>query len=238
MLSHRGLVLHIQDGTESGTESWFKNPSSQASSHFLNPRSGGLRQMVDTNDKAWAEANGNQYWISIENEGTGSDALTASQIENCAQLLAWLHKTYNVELVSTDSVNGYGLGWHGMGGVAWGDHPNCPGDPIKNQRPAILARATQLVAGTTSTPAPATPAFPKGLAPNKSNPSAKVLQQMLKDTQWIPASTVLSDNYGPVTQKGVAGFNAKHGFNDAGVSYDPAIGPKGWVLLAELAGYR
>jgi len=145
MSEHRGLVLHIQDGTEEGSEAWFKNPDSQASSHFLNPKQGGLRQLVDTNDRAWTEAAGNAYWVSIENEGLGGDALTPSQIENCAQLLAWLHRTYDVPLQSTDDPNGAGLGWHGMGGAAWGGHYDCPGEPVKAQRPQILARAQQII---------------------------------------------------------------------------------------------
>lgn len=141
---HRGLVLHIQDGTEEGSEAWFKNPDSQASSHFLNPKSGGLRQLVDTDDRAWTEGAGNAYWVSVENEGLGGDALTPSQIENCARLLAWLHQTYGVPIQATDDPNGAGLGWHGMGGAAWGGHYDCPGKPVLAQRGQILARAQEL----------------------------------------------------------------------------------------------
>jgi hypothetical protein len=79
------------------------------------------------------------------------------------------------------------------------------------------------------------PPFPSGIGPNKSNPSAKKLQQALKDTGWMDKSVTLADNYGPLTQAGVAGFNKKHNLNDIGVNYDPAIGPRGWALLFTLA---
>jgi hypothetical protein len=158
MSDHRGLVLHIQEGYEDGSESWFKNPDSQASAHFLNPKSGQLRQLVDTDDRAWAEAAGNSAWVSIENEGFGGDSLTASQLENAAQLLAWLHQTYGVPLQSTDDPGGSGLGWHGMGGAAWGGHYDCPGEPIKAQRPAILARARQILNPAPPQPPQPTPA--------------------------------------------------------------------------------
>lgn len=79
------------------------------------------------------------------------------------------------------------------------------------------------------------PAFPKGLAPGKSVPSAKTLQKALKATDWLAESVPLSDNYGPKTQAAVAGFNKKHNLNSVGDSYDPAIGPKGWKLLFTLA---
>jgi len=153
MAEVRGLVLHIQQGTEAGSEAWFKNPKSQASSHFLNPKTGGLRQLIDTKDRAWAEADGNAHWVSIENEGYAGDKLTATQLENAAHLLAWLHTEYAVPLQSTDDPNGRGLGWHGMGGAAWGGHTGCPGDPIKAQRTAIIARAKAIL-GITPKPAP------------------------------------------------------------------------------------
>jgi hypothetical protein len=151
MVEVRGLVLHIQQGTEQGSEAWFKNPASQASSHFLNPKVGGLRQLVDTKDRAWAEADGNAHWVSIENEGYAGDALTMTQFENAAQLLAWLHTEYAVPLQSTDDPNGKGLGWHGMGGAAWGGHTGCPGDRIKQQRAAVIVRARQIL-GLTAKP--------------------------------------------------------------------------------------
>lgn len=155
MIDHHGLVLHIQQGTEQGSEAWFKNPTSQASSHFLNPKAGGLRQLVDTTDRAWAEMAGNYHWVSVENEGLSGQSLTASQVENLAHLVVWLHQVHGMPLQSTDDPNGSGLGWHGMGGAAWGGHYDCPGGPIKAQRAAILARANELL-----NPSPPEPDMP------------------------------------------------------------------------------
>lgn len=143
----RGVVLHIQEGSEAGTEQWQKNPSAQVSSHFLAPRAGGVRQMVDTADMAWAQADGNPYWLSIECEGRVPQALTGQQVEACARILAWAHAAYEVPLQSTNSTAGRGLGWHGMGGAAWGGHTGCPGDAIVRQRPSIITRARQIING-------------------------------------------------------------------------------------------
>lgn len=164
MTDHHGLVLHIQQGTEQGSEAWFKNPASQASAHFLNPKAGGLRQLVDTADRAWAEMAGNYHWVSVENEGLSGQSLTASQVENLAHLVVWLHVVHGMPLRSTDDPNGSGLGWHGMGGAAWGGHYDCPGDPIKAQRAAILARANELI--TPSPPEPDMPTTPADAALN------------------------------------------------------------------------
>lgn len=144
MTEVHGLVLHIQDGTETGTEAWFNNPASQASSHFLNPKTGPLRQLIDTADRAWAQAAGNPYWISVENEGRGGDSLTLSQVANAGRLLAWLHDVYATPLQITTDTMGRGLAYHGMGGVPWGNHPSCPGSAVLAQRGAILTAAEHL----------------------------------------------------------------------------------------------
>lgn len=159
MRSHRGLVLHIQEGTESGTDSWFHNPSSQVSAHFGNPKSGPLDQWVDTDDRAWAEVGGNPDWISVENEGRSGDVLTDSQLENAAQLLAWLHTTYGVpmQISDTPAAGTPGLTGHGLGGDAWGGHYDCPGTPILAQRAAIIARAQQILGSPSPAPGQPTP---------------------------------------------------------------------------------
>ncbi len=152
-----GVVLHIQEGTEAGTEAWQRNPASQVSSHFLAPRSGRLRQMVDTADRAWCEAAGNSHWWSIEIEGHAGDHLTADQVESCAQVLARAHRDEGVPLAvsnnpyATSDAEG-GLGYHAMGGQAWGGHFDCPGTPIIAARSTVVTRARQI---TSPVPAPA-----------------------------------------------------------------------------------
>ncbi|MET8585730.1 peptidoglycan-binding protein [Streptomyces collinus] len=146
MRGYYGVVLHTMQGTLWGSDAWFRNPKAQASSHFGVGKDGTILQWVDTVDRAWAEAAGNPYWISIEHEGKSGDSLTQAQIDADAKILAWVHKTHDVQLKSTDSVSGRGLGWHGMGGADWGGHTACPGTPVKNQRAAIL-KATEALLG-------------------------------------------------------------------------------------------
>jgi hypothetical protein len=164
-----GLVLHIQEGSEAGTDAWFHNPATKVSSHFGNPKSGPLDQWVEVGTVAWAEVSGNSNWISVENEGHSGDSLTASQLENVAQLLAWLHTQYGVPLQISDhpAAGTPGLTGHGLGGDAWGGHYDCPGAPILAQRGTIIARAQQIL-GAAPAPSPTTtkdddmPAFATG----------------------------------------------------------------------------
>jgi hypothetical protein len=148
--SVRGVVLHVMAGTLDGSDSWFRNPAAQASAHFGVGKDGRIFQWVDTADRAWAQADGNRTWLSIEHEGQGGDSLTAKQLTATASIVAWMHKTHGVKLQNAESPSGTGIGWHGMGGAAWGGHTACPGTPIKNQRGAIIAAAG-------GNPAPPTP---------------------------------------------------------------------------------
>lgn len=154
-----GVVLHIEQGYETGTVSEFHNPGAQASAHFGVGKDGHIDQFVDTNDAAWAEVAGNRHWISIEHEGFSGESLTLQQVASDARLVAWLkgHEggpAYNFPLSVTDDINTPGLGWHGMGGDAWGGHFNCPGDPVKAQRQTILAEAGRILGGNPPTPPP------------------------------------------------------------------------------------
>lgn len=150
----RMVVVHIQQGTNAGSIAWCKNPASQVSAHFFNPKTGPMVQLVDTNDMAWAEVNYNPVAISIENEGYSGDSLTANQIANCAAVLAKCNTAYGVPLVSIDDPSQAGVIGHGLLGAGGGNHPDCPGDPILAQRGAIISAAAALLGNPTPTPTP------------------------------------------------------------------------------------
>lgn len=145
--SVRGVVVHIMAGTLAGTDSWFRNPDARASSHFGTGKAGALYQWVDTADRAWAQANGNSAWLSVENEGKAGDELTAAQLEANAEVLAWAHTTYGVPLRVAKSTADRGLAWHALGGASWGGHTSCPGPKIVAQLPEIVSRAKRIVEG-------------------------------------------------------------------------------------------
>ena len=143
---HRGLVLHIIEGSIESCNNWFHDPAASVSAHFGNPKTGPLYQWVDTSERAYAEMSGNDSWVSLENEGFAPEQLNDNQLANAAELLAWLHTTEGVQLALADSPKGYGLGYHAMGGVPWGNHPGCPGVEIIAQREQIIERAKALLA--------------------------------------------------------------------------------------------
>ena len=140
----QGIVLHIMQGTLAGCDSWFHNPSSQVSAHFGNGKTGLLYQWVNADNVAWAEAGGNPYWLSIEHEGVTGQSLTPEQILNDAKILVWAHENYGVPFTLANDPSQSGLGYHAMGGVPWGNHPDCPGPPIIAQRTQIIEQALTL----------------------------------------------------------------------------------------------
>ena len=149
MSEQRGVVLHIAQGSYAGTIAWQKNPAAQVSSHFIAAKDGRAAQMVDTDRVAWTQKAGNGHWLSIENEGSVPDSLTAAQVEFAAQILARAHTEYGVPLQVATTPDGRGLGHHSMGADPgspddWG-HSACPGTNIINQKPAIVARAKEIV---------------------------------------------------------------------------------------------
>jgi N-acetyl-anhydromuramyl-L-alanine amidase AmpD len=66
------IVIHVTEGSYSGTISWFQNPSAQVSAHYVVRSSdGAVTQMVREKDIAWHAGNWtyNTQSIGIEHEG-------------------------------------------------------------------------------------------------------------------------------------------------------------------------
>ena len=141
MAHYRGLILHIMQGTLAGTDNWFHNPKANASSTFGIGKLGQVIQFVHLNDKAWAEAYGNPDFWSVECEGKTGDSLTPKQIAGIAKLYHFLEGIAHFGYANISDPALKGLGHHSMGGVLWGNHPQCPGAPIIAQKPLILAQA-------------------------------------------------------------------------------------------------
>jgi hypothetical protein len=148
MDEQRGMILHVMEGSLAGSVAWAKNPASQVSFHFGTSKAGECQQLVDTDVTAWTQAAGNGSWVSVENEDFSGNPLNAGQLENVAKLYARGVREYGWPYQLADTPAGRGLGYHAMGGVAWGNHPNCPGQPIIDQRQAILSRALTINNGS------------------------------------------------------------------------------------------
>ena len=64
------IVIHVTQGSYAGTISWFQNPSSQVSAHYVvRSGDGEITQMVREGDTAYHARSANAYSIGIEHEG-------------------------------------------------------------------------------------------------------------------------------------------------------------------------
>jgi len=234
-----GIVIHIMDGTLSGTQSWFDNSSAQASSHFGTGRIGGLLQWVDTKDRAWAQAAGNHDYLSIENEGRGGDELTPVQIESCAKVLAWASRTYGFKLQLAAKVGDEGLAYHALGGAAWGGHTSCPGARIVAQLNQILdlAKAINdiplpLSTKPTPKPTPIYAPFP-GAAFFKNGRKHPLIAAMHKrlvaEGCGKYKSSTGADTWGSGDKSSYAAWQRKVGYS--GSAADGVPGKKSWDRL-------
>ncbi|MBM7494589.1 hypothetical protein JOD64_005811 [Micromonospora luteifusca] len=64
------VVVHVTQGSYAGTVSWFQNPSSGVSAHYVVKSSNGeITQMVREGDTAYHARSANPYALGIEHEG-------------------------------------------------------------------------------------------------------------------------------------------------------------------------
>ncbi len=149
----RGFIPHVQVGYGS-LHDFFSRPLTKASAHFWCRADGYLEQYVDTDDKAWAEGNGNPYFISCEFEGQVDEPMTDAQLDTGGRLIAWAHSNIAMfPLVVNEDPNGSGVTPHRAGGAAWGGH-SCPGDLRFSQYPALVDSANRWLGAPNPAPRP------------------------------------------------------------------------------------
>jgi N-acetyl-anhydromuramyl-L-alanine amidase AmpD len=95
------VVIHTMQGSYSGSISWFRNPNSAASAHYMiRSADGDITQMVKNDDIAWHAG----FWdmnlrsIGIEHEGYVDQPswLTETMYVASANLTRWICDTYGI----------------------------------------------------------------------------------------------------------------------------------------------
>jgi len=112
------IVIHIMQGMMEGTISWFKNPASGVSAHYLVGKDGRVVQMVKDAEAAWhagrihnpsekakrilktnlfgGYVNPNKYSLGIECEGRAGDMWMEAQIQSLAELIKMLCARFDI----------------------------------------------------------------------------------------------------------------------------------------------
>lgn len=190
----RGLVQHTEDGFTAGTTATFMDPAAQVSAFFGVGEDGAAQQFLPVGHGfvAWAQEAGNPSWRSCECEDkvNPGSPMTQPQMVAFAQILEACSEYDGFPLAITDDpVNGHGLITHGAGGVNWGNHPDCPGDVRKAQRPQLVALAMSIRQEGTAVSTPARSWKTAGISS---------LMQLAKDQGTTPAVIIqLTAQRGP-----------------------------------------
>jgi hypothetical protein len=92
------IVVHVAQGSYSGTISWFDTGRSNVSAHYVVNRNGRVAQCVRNEDIAWhaGDWSYNKRSIGIEHAGYASEPRTARQYRASARLSAYLSRRFGI----------------------------------------------------------------------------------------------------------------------------------------------
>ncbi len=92
------IVVHVAQGSYSGTIGWFEKPRSNVSAHYVVNRNGKVAQCVRNEDIAWhaGDWSYNRRSIGIEHAGYASEPKTARQYRSSARLSAYLSRRFGI----------------------------------------------------------------------------------------------------------------------------------------------
>jgi hypothetical protein len=126
------IVIHIAQGSYSGTISWFQDPRSNVSAHYVVGRGGQVAQCVRNEDIAWHAGNWkyNTKSIGIEHAGYAGHKWTRRMYRSSARLSARLCKRFNIP------VNHHIIRHRSVPGVS----TRCPGRSYNRRKYLRLVR--------------------------------------------------------------------------------------------------
>lgn len=114
------VVIHVMEGTLTGTDAWFANPASKVSAHYGIGRSGVVHQYVLDADQAWhagrvwkptwpgirTGVNPNRYTLGVEHEGFDREPWSEAMMAASAALIRALCTKWGIP-INRDHVVGH-----------------------------------------------------------------------------------------------------------------------------------
>ncbi|MCF6524462.1 peptidoglycan-binding protein [Streptomyces sp. JJ36] len=206
------VVVHVTQGSYAGTISWFQNPSSDVSAHYVVRSSDGeVTQMVRDRDTAWHARSGNPYSVGIEHEGYVDDPtwFTDAMYRSSAALTRHLCDEYGIPKDRAHVVG----------------HHEVPGNDHTDPGPYWdWDYYMELVGGSGEvTPRLSFPSYDT-LREGDRNDQVKAAQYLL-NAQGFDAGSV-DGIFGPATDAAVRSFQS-----DRGLTADGVVGKRTWTAL-------
>lgn len=209
------VVVHVTQGSYAGSISWFQDPVSEVSAHYVVRSSDGqITQMVRDADTAYHARSANASALGIEHEGFIDDPswFTDSMYRSSAALTAYLCDRYGIPKDRAHIIG----------------HSEAPGNDHTDPGPYWdWNRYMELVGGTDTGGGSR-----DGLSfdtyttqrTGSAGPQVKALQLLLNE-QGYPAGDA-DGSFGPATAGAVTSFQAARGLEADGV-----VGARTWTAL-------
>ncbi|MEO3756021.1 peptidoglycan-binding protein [Streptomyces sp. B6B3] len=200
------VVIHVTQGSYAGTISWFQNPDSEVSAHYVVRSSDGeVTQMVRDADTAWHARSGNAYSVGIEHEGWVDDPawFTDAMYRSSAALTAHLADEYGIPKDREHIV--------GHSEVPDNDHT----DPGPNWDWDYYMELVGGDPGDPGAPALDFPAYPT-LSSGSTGPEVAALQHLLTGNGHDAGAS--DGQFGPQTESAVRSFQTALGLTVDGVA--------------------
>jgi phospholipase C len=197
------IVIHIMEGTLTGTDSWFSNPASAVSAHYGIGTNGEIHQYVDEKDTAWqagrvnspswknikssgpgAFINPNYYTIGIEHEGDQNSEWTEAMYNTSASLIQDICQRNNIP-IDRDHI----IGHHEIYSLKC-----CPGFKVDLNKLVHLASTVPILADVAIQPPELTKIVQKGTATSSTRLN---IRKEKPDTESAIITTVVAGSQLP-----------------------------------------
>ncbi|WP_406090939.1 peptidoglycan-binding protein [Streptomyces sp. NBC_01013] len=209
------VVIHVTQGSYAGSISWFQDPVSEVSAHYVVRSSDGqITQMVRDSDTAYHARSANASALGIEHEGFIDDPswFTDSMYRSSAALTAYLCDRYGIPKDRAHIIG----------------HSEAPGNDHTDPGPYWdWTRYMELVGGSTGGGTGADElSFTAYTTQRSGSTGAQVKAvQTLLNAQGYPAGEADS-SFGPATEGAVTAFQSAHGLDADGI-----VGARTWTAL-------
>lgn len=209
------VIIHVTQGSYAGSISWFQDPASEVSSHYVVRSSDGqITQMVRDSDTAYHARSANSSALGIEHEGFIDDPswFTDTMYRSSAALTAYLCDRYGIPKDRAHIIG----------------HSEAPGNDHTDPGPNWdWTRYMQLVSGNTGGGT-----TPDGLSftayatqrSGSTGAQVKAVQRLLNEQGQAAGAS--DGDFGPATTDAVAAYQAAHGLEQDGV-----VGARTWTAL-------
>lgn len=209
------VIIHVTQGSYAGSISWFQDPVSEVSAHYVVRSSDGqITQMVRDADTAYHARSANASALGIEHEGFIDDPtwFTDAMYRSSAALTASLCDKYGIPKDRTHII--------GHSEAPGNDHTD-PGPYWDWNRYMELVKGTGTGGGSRDGLSFDTYTTQRD---GSVGPQVKALQLLLNE-QGHPVGEA-DGSFGPATAGAVTSFQAAHGLDADGI-----VGPATWAAL-------